>query len=112
MRSVGMDLGARHIAWCEVADEAVIRRGSVRRLSELEPLLGAATSPARVAFEACREAWHVHDVMVAWGKKPVLLDTTRIRRVGVGQHGKKNDSIDAETIAMARCGRVPPARSK
>jgi transposase len=110
MRSVGLDLGARHIAWCEVVDGVVTRRGSVRRLGELEPLLGRATPPARVAFEACREAWHVHDVMVGWRKEPVLLDTTRIRRIGVGQHGRKNDSIDAEAIAMALdTGRVPVA---
>lgn len=110
MRSVGLDLGARHIAWCEVVDGVVSRRGSVRRLDELEPLLGATTVPARVAFEASREAWHVHDVMVGWGKQPVLLDTTRIRRIGVGQHGRKNDSIDAEAIAMAMdAGRVPVA---
>jgi transposase len=105
-----LDLGARHIAWCEVVDGAVARRGSVRRLDDLEPLLGAKTATARVAFEASREAWHVHDMMVGWGKEPVLLDTTRIRRIGVGQHGRKNDSIDAEAIAMAiDAGRVPVA---
>jgi hypothetical protein len=56
MRSVGLDLGARHIAWCEVVDGAVTRRGSVRRLDELEPVLGVAPAPAKVAFEASREA--------------------------------------------------------
>ena len=88
----------------------VTGRGTVRRLGELEPMLGTATAPARVAFEASREAWHVHDVMVGWENEPVLLDTTRIRRIGVGQHGRKNDSIDAEAIAMAMgAGRVPVA---
>jgi transposase len=39
-----------------------------------------------------------------------VVDTTRIRRIGVGQHGRKNDSIDAEAIAMAMdAGRVPVA---
>lgn len=52
----------------------------------------------------------MHDVMAGWEKQPVLLDTTRIRRIGVGQHGRKNDSIDAEAIAMAMdAGRVPIA---
>lgn len=110
VRSVGLDLGARHIAWCEVVDGKVTRRGSVRRLSELEPIVGPKASPARVAFEACREGWHVHDTLTGWGKEPVLLDTTRIRRIGVGQHGRKNDSIDAEAIAVALdAGRVPVA---
>jgi hypothetical protein len=35
MRSVGLDLGARHIASCEVASGTVLRRGSLRRLSAL-----------------------------------------------------------------------------
>jgi len=96
-----LDLGARHIAWCEVIGGKVTRRGSVRRLSELEPVLGPQTPPAPVAFEACREGWHVHDVLERWGKIPKMLDTTRIRRIGVGHHGRKNDAIDAEAIAMA-----------
>ena len=110
MRSVGLDLGARHIAWCEVVDGVVTRRGSVGRLSELEAILGPDTAPAQVAFEASREGWHVHDVLLGWGKKPWMLDTTRIRRIGVGHHGRKNDAIDAEAIAMALdAGRFPVA---
>jgi transposase len=63
-----------------------------------------------VAFEACREGWHVHDVLMGWGKQPVMLDTTRVRQIGVGQHGRKNDALDAEAMAMALdAGRVPVA---
>jgi transposase len=110
MRIVGLDLGARYIAVCEVADGAVIRRESMRRLTDLERLLGPQTAPARVAFEACREGWHVHDMLLRWGKEPVMLDTTRVRQIGVGQHGRKNDAIDAEAIALAlEAGRVPVA---
>jgi len=110
MRSVGLDLGACHIAWCEVVDGRVTRRGSVRRLEELTAVLGPATAPARVAFEACREGWHVHETLEQWGKQPVMLDTTRVRQIGVGQHGRKNDALDAEAIALALdTGRVPVA---
>jgi hypothetical protein len=39
-----------------------------------------------------------------------MLDTTRVRRIGVGHHRRKNDAIDAEVIAMARAdNRVPLA---
>ncbi len=110
MRSVGLDLGARHIAYCEVWDGVVVRRASVRRLSELEPMLGSKTASGRVAFEASREGWHVHDVLVGWGQQPVMLDTTRVRQIGVGQHGRKTDALDAEAIAVALdAGRVPVA---
>lgn len=110
MRIVGLDLGARHIAFCEVDKGKVVARGSVRRFSELEGLLGPNTAAARVAFEACREGWHVHGVLQTWGHEPLMLDTTRVRRIGVGQHGRKNDAIDAEAIAMALSeNRVPLA---
>jgi transposase len=110
MRSVGLDLGARHIAFCEVSEGKVVGKGSVRRLSELKDLLGPEREQARVAFEACREGWHVHDTLKEWGHEPLMLDTTRVRQIGVGHHRRKNDAIDAEVIAMALAeGRVPLA---
>lgn len=110
MRSVGLDLGVRHIAYCEVKDGKVVERTSVRSLSQLASRIGPGTAPARVAFEACREGWHVHDKLKSWGHEPAMLDTTRVRRMGVGEHKRKNDAIDAEAIAMAvDAGRVPLA---
>jgi transposase len=110
MRSVGLDLGARHIAYCEVANGQVVARATFRSFAELERRLGPETPEARVAFEACREGWHVDDTLRKWGKEPVMLDTTRVRQIGVGQHGRKNDALDAEAIAMALdSGRVPVA---
>jgi len=110
MRIVGLDLGVRHIAYCEVKDGKVIDRCSVRSLSQLESRLGPNCPPAQVAFEACREGWHVHDKLLGWGNTPCMLDTTRIRQIGVGQHKRKNDAIDAETIAFAvESGRIPAA---
>ena len=35
MRSVGLDLGVRHIAYCEVKDGKVVDRGAVRSFSQL-----------------------------------------------------------------------------
>jgi len=110
MRIVGLDLGARHIAYCEVEQGKVKTRRTVRRLSELEPLLGSGTERARVGFEACREGWHVHDVLRDWGNEPIMLDTTRVRSLGIGHHGRKNDTIDAEVVAFGmEAGRVPVA---
>src|SRR5262249_49524035 len=77
---------------------------------QLASRLGPNCKPARVAFEACREGWHVHDKLADWGNDPTMLDTTRIRRIGVGQHKRKNDAIDAEVIAHAvDSGRFPEA---
>lgn len=119
MRTVALDLGARRVDYCEITDGGVIERAVLRGFSQVETRLGPATRPARVAFEACREGWHVAERLNAWGHEPVMVDTTRVRQLGIGQHGRKNDRIDAEVLATALLsGRIPqahilsPARQK
>lgn len=110
MRTVALDLGSRKIAFCEVAEGRVSQRGSVTTVESLRSLLGPQVPPSRVAIEACREAWHVHDVLSSWGNEVVLVDTTRSRRLGIGQHGRKTDRIDAEVLARAlERGGIPVA---
>ncbi len=101
MRKVALDLGARKTSYCEVQDGAVIRRTTVTSVHELSARLGPEQPPAVVAIEACREAWHVHDLLRSWDNDVVLVDTTRSRRLGIGQHGRKTDRIDAEVLALA-----------
>ncbi len=110
MRIVALDLGARKTTYCEVSKGQVIERATVSDVTSLKSLLGPDQPPAMVAIEACREAWHVHDVLVEWGNEVVLVDTTRSRQLGIGQHGRKTDRIDAETLARAlEVGRIPVA---
>jgi transposase len=101
MRSVALDLGKKVIAYCEVKDDAVVRRMMVGSLATLEPLLGPEQQAARVAIEACREAWFVHRTLTEWGNEVLLVDTTRSREIGIGNHRRKNDRIDAEVLARA-----------
>lgn len=101
MRSVGLDLGARKITYCEVKEGQVVERCTVQRIEQLARPLGPNTPSARVGFEACREAWHVHDLLTSWGHQPLMIDTTRARQIGIGQHKRKNDRIDAEAVAYA-----------
>jgi transposase len=101
MRSVGLDLGVRHIAYCEVRDGQVIDRVGVKSLDELASRIGAGTEPARIAFESSREAWHIYDLLASWGHEPKIVDTTRLKTIGIGQHKRKNDALDAECIAIA-----------
>lgn len=101
MRSVALDLGSNRICYCEVREGKVVDRATVRRLSQLEERLGPDASPANVAFEAGRDAWSTQTQLLRWGKQPWMVDTTRVRQLGVGQHGKKTDAVDAETLARA-----------
>lgn len=119
MRTVALDLGARRVDYCEIGDGGVIERSVLAGIGQLHKRLGPETAPARVAFEACREGWHVAERLTAWGHEPVMVDTTRVKQLGIGHHGRKNDRIDAEVLATALLsGRIPqahilsPARQK
>ena len=110
MRKVALDLGKRKTSYCEVAAGQVVRRLTVSRIETLLTELGPEQAPAVVAIEACREAWHVHDLLTAWGNEVIVVDTTRVRKLGVGQHGRKTDRIDAEVLALAlERGGIPMA---
>jgi transposase len=110
MRKVALDLGARKTSYCEVAEGKVVRRATETAVESFVSLLGPEQPPAVVAIEACREAWHVHDLLTSWGNEVVLVDTTRSKRLGIGQHGRKTDRIDAEVLAKAlERGGIPVA---
>ena len=110
MRIVALDLGVRKTSYCELSQGQVVQRTTVCEFESLKPLLGPDQPTAKVAIEACREAWFVHDLLVEWGNEVVLVDTTRSRQMGIGQHGRKTDRIDAETLARAlEAGRIPRA---
>src|SRR5262249_57031708 len=78
MRNVALDLGARSLSYCEVHQGQIIDRATVRSLSALLGRLGPDLPPARVAFEACREGWHVHDTLARLGNQPLILYTPPI----------------------------------
>jgi hypothetical protein len=48
----------------------VVARRTVGELKSLEDLLGPGSKRARATIEACREAWHVHDVLTQWPRRP------------------------------------------
>ena len=110
MRKVALDLGAKKTTYCEVFEGRVVGRDTVTQVEALRSWLGPEKPAALVAIEACREAWHVHDLLRSWGNEVVLVDTTRSRRLGIGQHGRKTDRIDAEVLARAlERGGIPMA---
>jgi transposase len=110
MRSIGLDLGVRKISFCEVNAGKVISRATVHKLEDLMSLIGPNTPQARVVFEASREAWTIHDKLVDWGHEAVMVDSTRVKSLGIGHNRRKNDRIDAGVLAdAAEHGRIPRA---
>jgi transposase len=110
MRSVGLDLGTRKIVYAVIEDGKVCARGTVEVVGELISILGPGKGKARVALEASREAWVVYDQIEAWGHDVKMVDTTRVKELGIGAHGRKTDRIDAEKLAWgAYHDRIPEA---
>lgn len=110
MRSVAIDVGGKKICLCEVTGGQVVQRATVHSLESLRALLGPDQPPAKVGVEACREAWHAYELLSSWDNEVLLIDTTRSKQLGIGQHGRKTDRIDAEALARAvESGRVPKA---
>ena len=110
MRKVALDLGGKKTVLCEVRNGTVVQRATVTAVETLIAVLGPQQPNAIVAIEACREAWYVHDLLTSWGNEVVMVDTTRSRRLGIGQHGRKTDRIDAEVLALAlERGGIPVA---
>ncbi len=109
MRTVALDYGNR-TTLCEVQDGEVVARASATSLGQLNRWIGPNTAPARVAIEACREAWWVVRKLEEWGHAGVIVDTTRARQLGIGQHHRKTDRIDAELLARSlEKGLIPAA---
>jgi transposase len=110
MRNVALDLGTTKTSYCEVCRDEVVKRATVSSVESLQCLLGPEQPPARVAIEACREAWYVYDLLTSWGNDVLLVDTTRSKQLGIGQHGRKTDKIDAQKLALAvERGGIPTA---
>ncbi len=101
MRKIALDLGAKKTSFCEIDNGKIIKRGTMRGLGDLFKYLGANGPKATVAFEACRVGWHLATRLQQLGHEPVMIDTTRVKLLGIGLHGRKTDEIDAELIAHA-----------
>ncbi len=109
MRTVALDYGNR-TSLCEVRDGEVIARASAVSLAQLSRWIGPNTPPARVAIESCRDAWWIVRKLQEWGHSAVVVDTTRVRQLGIGQHHRKTDRIDAELLARSlEKGLIPEA---
>ena len=70
MRSVALDVHKDLFVLCEVSEGKVVFRKRSKTLDGLIDVIGPGTPPAKIAFEACRSAWHVYDTLTAWGQLP------------------------------------------
>ena len=109
MQSVGLDWASKEVRFAVAQNGKIVERGTFRGLDGLARML-ADRPRSRVAVEAGRQGWVIHDRITAAGHEACVMDTTRTRQAGIGQHGRKNDKLDADALALSLDGgRLPAA---
>lgn len=111
MTKIGIDLGKYKSDVCVMATaEAVTERMKIATTREALHREFANRPQSQIAIEASRDAGWVHAELTQLGHEVVMVDTTRVRAIGVGQGRRKNDRRDAEALARALwTGTVPRA---
>lgn len=109
MVKIGMDLGKRRSDVCVMATvEKVSERFQLPTTREGLQKHFANRPVAEIAIEACRDSRWVRDVLIELGHDVVVVDTSRVRAIGVGHGRRKNDRNDAEALARALWAGVAP----
>jgi transposase len=104
-----MDLGKKRSDVCVMAAaDQVSERFKVTTTRESLSKMFARRPAAQIAVESCRSSSWVKEQLEQLGHTVVVIDTTRVRALGVGQGRRKNDQRDAEMLARALCSGVVP----
>lgn len=111
MDKIGMDLGKRKSDVCIMGGPTTVsERFQVATTRPGLTKAFARRAAAQIAIESCRSSGWVRALLVELGHEVVVVDTTRVRALGVGQGRRKNDRRDAEALARALwAGVAPPA---
>lgn len=109
MDKIGTDLGKKKSDVCVMAAaDQVSERFKVATTRESLSKMFARRPAAQIAVESCRSSSWVKEQLEQLGHTVVVIDTTRVRALGVGQGRRKNDRRDAEMLARAQWGGVVP----
>ena len=111
MDKIGMDLGKKRSDVCVMGAPATVSERFKVATTRAGLTQAFANRPAaQIAIEACRWSGWVRAELMKLGHEVVLVDTTRVRALGVGQGRRKTDRRDAEALARALwIGAVPQA---
>jgi transposase len=109
MDKIGIDLGKKKSDVCVMSSPTTVsERFQVPTTRSALAKVFARRAPAQIAVESCRSSCWVKEVLERLGHEVVVLDTTRVRALGVGQGRRKNDRRDAEAQARALWAGVVP----
>jgi transposase len=97
-----MDLGKKRSDVCVMEDAlAVSERFQCSTTAEGLRKAFGTRAKAEIAIESCRDARWVFELLTALGHEVVVVDTSRVRSIGVGRGRRKTDRRDAEALARA-----------
>jgi len=106
---IGIDLGKRRSDVCIMgAPATVTERCQVTTTRPSLTKAFARRAPAQIVIESCRSSGWVQALLTGLGHEVIVVDTTRVRALGVGQGRRKNDRRDAEALARALWAGVVP----
>jgi len=109
MAKIGIDLGKKRSDVCVMETaEGVSERFQMATTRAAWAREFARRPRSTVAIEACRESGWVYEELTKLGHEVVVVDTTRVRALGVGQGRRKTDRRDAEALARALWSGVVP----
>lgn len=102
MDQIGIDLGKKRSDVCVMSAVTTVSerfKCDTTRATLTERFARRPT--AQIAIEACRSSGWVHELLTGLGHTVVVVDTSRVRQIGVGQGRRKTDRRDAEALARS-----------
>jgi len=102
MDHVAIDLGGRESQICVRSDDGTVIEEIAVPTTGLRKYL-ARRAKSRVVVETCTEAFAVADAAREAGHEAVVVPSSLVRALGVGDRGMKNDVRDARNLSEASC---------
>jgi len=108
MYYIGMDIHKKNVNYCvKILDGTIVRQGSIRRTrAELTAFASRIRRPWKGVLEATLFTGFVYDILKPYAKEMIVGNPLQIKAIAYAK--KKNDNIDAETLAdLLRINLVP-----
>ena len=109
MAKIGIDLGKSRSDVCVMGQvDKVTERVRISTTRAGFARAFATRVRSEIAIESCRDSRWVSKQLSSYGHTVIVVDTRRVRSIGVGQNRRKTDRRDAEALARALWTGVVP----
>ena len=109
MEHIAIDLGSRESQICVRNESGKILDEARYRTAELKEYLAKRAPGARGLLESSAEAFAVADWAGECGHQALVVPSSLVRALGVGERGLKNDQRDARKVSEMDCRMKVPS---